>query len=385
MISKIYFDNNATTKCDENVVNAMLPYFNEEYENPSSIYSFGKEIKDDIIKARKNIAKLLNADENEIIFTSCASESNVTAIMNAVNNNPNKKHIITTKVEHASIMETMKNLETKGYEITYLSVDEKGRINIEELKKSIRKDTILICVMMANNEIGNIYPIKEIGKIAKENNILFHCDAVQAVGKIKIDVKEMNIDTLSLSGHKIHAPKGIGVLYINNEIQFNQLIFGHQEKNRRGGTENVPYIIGLGKAIENLLEDNYKANERIKELRDKLEVEIKNNIEDIIIYGDLENRLPNTSNIAFKGVNGEEILLMLESFNIYVSTGSACNSEIAEPSHVLTACNADLDNYSPIRISLSKDNTEEEVEIFVQRLTNIISMLRKKSKMMRGK
>lgn len=385
MISKIYFDNNATTKCDENVVNAMLPYFNEEYGNPSSIYSFGKEIKDEIAKARKNIAKLLNADENEIIFTSCASESNVTAIMNAVNNNLNKKHIITTKVEHASIMETMKNLETKGYEITYLSVDEKGRINIEELKKSIREDTILICVMMANNELGNIYPIKEIGKIAKKNNILFHCDAVQAVGKIKIDVKDMNIDTLSLSGHKIHAPKGIGVLYVNKNIQFNQLIFGHQEKNRRGGTENVPYIIGLGTAAKNILEDDYKVNEKIKGLRDRLEKEIKNNIEDVIIYGDLENRLPNTSNIAFKGVNGEEILLMLESFNIYVSTGSACNSEIAEPSHVLTACKADLDNYSPIRISLAKDNTEEEVEIFVQKLTNIINMLRKKSKMMRGK
>lgn len=382
MISKIYFDNNATTKCDGNVVNAMLPYFNEEYGNPSSIYSFGKEIKDEITKARKNIAKLLNADENEIIFTSCASESNVTAIMNAVNNNPNKKHIITTKVEHASIMETMKSLETKGYAITYLSVDEKGRINIEELKKSIREDTILICVMMANNEIGNIYPIKEIGEIAKKNNVLFHCDAVQAVGKIKIDVKDMNIDTLSLSGHKIHAPKGIGVLYVNKEIQFNQLIFGHQEKNRRGGTENVPYIIGLGTAAKNILEDNYKVNEKIKVLRDKLEKEIKNNIEDVIIYGDLENRLPNTSNIAFKGVNGEEILLMLESFNIYVSTGSACNSEIAEPSHVLTACKADLDNYSPIRISLAKDNTEEEVEIFVQRLTNIINMLRKKAKMM---
>jgi len=382
MNMKIYFDNNATTKCDENVVNAMLPYFTEEYGNPSSTYSFGKEIKDEITKARRNIAKLLNADENEIIFTSCASESNVTAIMNAVNNNPNKKHIITTKVEHASIMETMKKLETKGYEITYLSVDEKGRINIEELKKSIKKDTILICVMMANNEIGNIYPIKEIGKIAKESNILFHCDAVQAVGKIKIDVKDMNIDTLSLSGHKIHAPKGIGVLYVNKEIQFSQLIFGHQEKNRRGGTENVPYIIGLGKAVQNLLEDNYKTNEKIKNLRDKLETQIKNNIEDTIIYGDLENRLPNTSNIAFKGVNGEEILLMLESFNIYVSTGSACNSEMTEPSHVLTACNADLNNYSPIRISLGKDNTEEEVEVFVQKLTNIINMLRKKSKMM---
>lgn len=382
MNSKIYFDNNATTKCDENVVNAMLPYFSEEYGNPSSIYSFGKEIKDEITKARRNIAKLLNADENEIIFTSCASESNVTAIMNAVKNNPNKKHIITTKVEHASIMETMKNLETKGYEITYLSVDEKGRINIEELKKSIKEDTLLICVMMANNEIGNIYPIKEIGKIAKESKILFHCDAVQAVGKIKIDVKDMNIDTLSLSGHKIHAPKGIGVLYVNKEIQFSQLIFGHQEKNRRGGTENVAYIIGLGKAVQNLLEDDYKTNEKIKNLRDKLEIEIKNNIEDIIIYGDLEERLPNTSNIAFKGVNGEEILLMLESFNIYVSTGSACNSEIAEPSHVLTACNADLNNYSPIRISLGKYSTEEEVEIFVQKLTNIINMLRKKKKMM---
>lgn len=382
MNMKIYFDNNATTKCDENVVNAMLPYFTEEYGNPSSTYSFGKEIKDEITKARRNIAKLLNADENEIIFTSCASESNVTAIMNAVNNSPNKKHIITTKVEHASIMETMKKLETKGYEITYLSVDEKGRINIEELKKSIKKDTILICVMMANNEIGNIYPIKEIGKIAKESNILFHCDAVQAVGKIEIDVKDMNIDTLSLSGHKIHAPKGIGVLYVNKEIQFSQLIFGHQEKNRRGGTENVPYIIGLGKAVQNLLEDNYKTNEKIKNLRDKLETQIKNNIEDTIIYGDLENRLPNTSNIAFKGVNGEEILLMLESFNIHVSTGSACNSEMTEPSHVLTACNADLNNYSPIRISLGKDNTEEEVEVFVQKLTNIINMLRKKSKMM---
>ena len=382
MVSKIYFDNNATTKCDEDVVNAMLPYFSEKYGNPSSIYDFGKEIKDEITKARKNIAKLLNADESEIIFTSCASESNVTAIMNAVNNNPNKKHIITTKVEHASIMETMKNLETKEYEITYLSVDEKGRINIEELKESIREDTNLICIMMANNEIGNIYPIKEIGKIAKENNILFHCDAVQAVGKIKIDVKDMSIDTLSLSGHKIHAPKGIGVLYVNKEIKFNQLIFGHQEKNRRGGTENVPYIIGLGRAARNILEDDYKVNEKIKSLRDKLEKEIKDNIEDIIIYGDIENRLPNTTNIAFKGVNGEEILLMLESFNIFVSTGSACNSEIAEPSHVLTACNADLNNYSPIRISLAKDNTQEEVEIFVQKLTNIIKMLRKKSKMM---
>ena len=232
--------------------------------------------------------------------------------------------------------------------------------------------------MMANNEIGNIYPIKEIGKIAKENNILFHCDAVQAVGKIKIDVKEMNVDTLSLSGHKIHAPKGIGVLYVREGIPYIPLIFGHQEGNKRGGTENVPYIIGLGQAAKMIIDDNNAVNEKLAYLRDKLEKQIKDNINNVVIYGDIENRLPNTSNIAFKGVNSNELLLLLESFNIYVSTGSACNSQIAEPSQVLTACNADLDNYSPIRISLDKNNTEEEVDIFVKRIINIVNMLRKK-------
>ena len=207
MDKKIYFDNNATTKCDKEVLKAMLPYIEEEYGNPSSIYSFGKNVKEKITEARKNVADLINANPNEIIFTSCASESNVTAIMNAIKNNPDKKHIITTKLEHASVLETMKYLEKIGYQITYLTIDEQGRINIDELKDAIKENTCLINIMMANNEIGNIYPIKEIGKIAKENNILFHCDAVQAVGKIKINVKEMNVDTLSLSGHKIHEPK----------------------------------------------------------------------------------------------------------------------------------------------------------------------------------
>ena len=215
-------------------------------------------------------------------------------------------------------------------------------------------------------------------QIAKKNNILFHCDSVQAIGKIKIDVKDLGVDTLSLSGHKIHAPKGIGALYVKNGIPFTPLIFGHQEKNRRGGTENVPYIIGLGKAVELILNDDYKLNEKLKELRNYMEVEIKKDIEDIIIYGDLENRLPNTSSIAFKGVKAEELLLILESFNIFVSTGSACNSEIAEPSHVLTACNADLKNYSPIRVSLGKYNTKEEIDIFIKRLINIINMIRKR-------
>lgn len=378
MNSKIYLDNNATTKCDEDVLNAMLPYLKEQYGNPSSIYSFGKEVKEDISKARKNIAKLINANENEIIFTSCASESNISAIMNAIRIYPNKKHIITTKVEHASIMETMKYLESIGYDITYLSVDTFGNINLQELENSITESTCLISIMMANNEIGNIYPIKEIGKIAKKHNILFHCDTVQAVGKVKIDVKDMNIDTLSLSGHKINAPKGIGVLYLRSDIPYMPLIFGHQESNRRGGTENVPYIIGLGKAVELILNDNYESNKKLQQLRDYMENEIKDKISDVVIYGDLENRLPNTSSIAFKGVKADELLLMLESFNIFISTGSACNSEIAEPSHVLTACNADLENYSPIRISLGKYNTKEEIDTFVKRLINIVNMIRKR-------
>ena len=378
MSSKIiYFDNNATTECEEEVLKEMLPYFKEKYGNPSSLYSFSKQVKEKIQQARSNVAKLLNANVNEIIFTSCASESNISAIRNAIQNNPNKKHIITTKVEHASIMETMKSLEKQGYQITYLSVDEKGRINLEELRRSIKKDdTFLIAIMMANNEIGNIYPIEEIGKIAKENNFLFHCDAVQAVGKMKIDVKNMKIDTLSMAGHKIHAPKGIGVLYVRENLDFTPLIFGHQEDERRGGTENVPYIIGLGKAAKMILEDNNKSNEKIKVLRDKLEKELKEKIEDCYIYGDIENRLPNTTNIAFKGIKGEEILLVLESFGIYIGTGSACNSKSVEPSHVLTAMGVDLSESSPIRISLGKTNTEEEVEKLVEMLTKTVKMLR---------
>ena len=378
MNQKIYLDNNATTQIDEKVFNAMLPYLKEEYGNPSSTYSSGKNIKDEINKARNNIARILNTNPENIIFTSCGSESNVAAIMSSIKVDPNKKHIITTKVEHASIMEMMNYLEKQGYSITFLNVDNNGRLDLNELKELITADTCLISVMMANNEIGNIYPIKEIAKIAHDNGIIFHCDAVQAVGKIKIDVKDLDVDLLSISGHKINAPKGIGVLYIKDSERFTPLIFGHQEKNRRGGTENVPYIIGLGKAAELIFNDNFNKEKEIEILRNYMENEIKNNIEDVIIYGDLENRTPNTSSIAFKGVKADELMLVLESFNIYVSTGSACNSEIALPSHVLTACNADLDNYSPIRISLGKYNTKEEIDEFIKRLINVVNMLRRK-------
>lgn len=378
MDSLIYFDNNATTKIDEEVFNAMLPYLKEEYGNPSSIYSIGRKTKEEITKARENIAKLLNSKPENIIFTSCGSESNITAINSSIKLNPNKKHIITTKVEHASIMEMMNQLEKDGYTVTYLNVDNRGCLDLDELKKSIRPDTCLISIMMANNEIGNIYPIKEIAKIAHDNDIIIHCDAVQALGKIKIDVEDLDVDFLSVSGHKINAPKGIGVLYIKNSDSFTPLIFGHQEKNRRGGTENVPYIIGLGKAAEIILKDNYQKEKEIESLRDYLEEEVKKNIEDIHIYGDKQNRTPNTSSIAFKGVKADELMLVLESFNIYVSTGSACNSEIALPSHVLTACKANLEDYSPIRISLGRYNTKEEIDEFVKVLIRVVNMLRRK-------
>ena len=376
MNHSIYLDNNATTKVDEEVLKAMLPYLSSEYGNPSSTYNL--KIADEIGKARNSVAKLLNADPKEVIFTSCGSESNVSAIMSLVRLNPDKKHIITTKVEHASIMETMKFLESLGYKVTYLGVDEKGRLNPEELRSSITEDTCLVTIMMANNEIGNIYPIKELAKIAHEKNVLFHVDAVQAAGKIKIDVKDLDVDFLSISGHKINVPKGIGVLYIKDSTNFTPLIFGHQEKNRRGGTENVPYIIGVGKAAEMIVNDNFKKEKEVEELRNYMEAEIKKNISDVLIYGDLENRTPNTSSIAFKGVKANELMLILESFNVFVSTGSACNSESALPSYVLTACKADMENYSPIRVSLGKYNTKEEIDEFVKRLINAVSMLRRK-------
>lgn len=377
MREKIYFDNNATTRVDDEVINAMIPYFKDLYGNPSSIYSFGKDIKKKIEDARISVASLINAKSSEIVFTSCASESNSTAILSAIKTNLNKKHIITTKIEHASVLETMKYLEKNGYNITYLSVDKQGNLDLNELENAIADDTILISVMYANNEIGNIYPIKEIGDIAKKHNILFHSDGVQALGKIKIDLNDINVDMMSFSGHKIYAPKGIGVLYVRDGIPFNKLIFGHQEKERRGGTENVPYIIGLGKACEIINNDNYKINNYIKELRDRLEHGIKDNIKDYHIYGDFNARLDNTLNIGFKGIKGEELILMLEAYNIYVSNGSACNSESAEPSHVLIACNADLENYSPIRISLGKYNNSDEIDYFVKRLITIINSKRK--------
>lgn len=339
----IYCDHAATTPVKEEVLNEMIPYFSMNYGNPSSIYSIGRRSKKALDTARTRVAKAIGADEKEIYFTSCGSESDNLAIKGiAKANNEKGKHIITSKIEHHAVLNTCKTLEKEGYEITYLNVNEKGLVNLEELKNSIREDTILITIMFANNEIGTIQPIKEISEIAHKSNIIFHTDAVQAVGNVKIDVNELGIDALSMSAHKFYGPKGVGALYIKKGIEFEKIQDGgHQERDKRSGTENVAGIVGLGKAIEiasqNL--DNY--NCKLLKLRNYFINEITTRYSDIKINGDLKNRLPGNINISFPNIDGEELLLKLDRQNICASTGSACNSGSTEPSHVLKAIGLD--------------------------------------------
>ena len=300
-----YFDNAATTAVDSRVLNEMLPYFNIEYGNPSSLYVLGRRNKKAIEDARARIAKSLNCSKEEIYFTSCGSESDNLAIKGIMSaNNKLGKHVITSKIEHPAVLNTCKWLEKNGYDVTYLGVDENGRIKLEDIENAIRPDTVLISIMFANNEIGTIQPIKEIGEIAKLNNIIFHTDAVQAVGNVKIDVKELNIDALSLSGHKLYAPKGIGALYVKKGIVFDRIQDGgHQERNKRAGTENVASIVGLGKAIELIYSDFDNYNNKLKNLRDYYISEIEHKIDKVKINGDRINRLPGNANISFKDVN----------------------------------------------------------------------------------
>ena len=334
-----YFDNAATTRTDEAVIKEMLPYFCEEYGNPSSIYKIGRTARKAVEESREKIAKVINATSHEIYFTSGGSESDNTAIIGIAHANKSKgNHIITSKIEHHAVLETCKQLEEEGFEVSYIGVDENGIVDLNELKNSIKNTTILITIMFANNEVGTIQPIEEIGNIAKENGIIFHTDAVQAIGNINIDVRKLNIDSLSLSGHKFYGPKGIGVLYVKKGIQFKKLINGgHQERDKRAGTENVPGIVGIGKAIElayNNLEEN---NKKIKTLRDYYVEEIEKRIPNIKINGDNNKRLPGNSNISFKGIEGDALLFNLDLNGICASTGSACASGSLEPSHVLTA------------------------------------------------
>ncbi len=377
-----YFDHAATTKVKKQVVDKMFPYFVEAYGNPSSLYTLGRTAKVGIEQARKQVADLINCDKNEIYFTSGGTESDNTALKGIMYLNQNRgKHVITTKIEHHAILNTCKTLEENGFQVTYLNVDKEGRIRIEELVNAITKDTVLISIMFANNEIGTIEPIEKIGKITKEKGIMFHTDAVQACGNVKIDVKEMNIDMLSLSGHKIGAPKGIGALYVNQQIAFKNLIDGgHQERDKRAGTENVPGMIGLGEACKIAKEDMEVHIHKLKELRDFYFSQIQQQIPDIKINGSMEYRLPGNSNISFKGINGSELLMKLDEKGICASAGSACSSGSSMPSHVLTAIG--LTNEfadGTLRVTFGEENTKEDVQYLVENLTNIVKEIRANS------
>ena len=377
----IYVDNNATTQVAPEVLEEMLPYFNEFYGNPSSMHTFGGLVEHKIVEARERLAELLGASQEEIIFNGCGTESDSTAIRAAILSNPDKKHILTSRVEHPAVKNLFEYLSKNGYRVTFVPVDRKGRLDLDYLYKNLSEDTAIVSIMWANNESGVIFPIEEIGEVLKEKGIVFHTDAVQAVGKIPIDVKNVDVDMLSLSGHKFHGPKGVGALYVRKGTKYSPfLIGGHQEKGRRGGTENVASIIGLGKASELAAANLSDENIRIKRLRDKLEAELLNRIPNSIVNGDRENRLPNTTSIAFEYVEGEAILLMMDEYGICASSGSACTSGSLEPSHVLRAMGVPFTAaHGSIRFSLSIYNTEEEIDFIIEKLPPIIERLRELS------
>ncbi len=374
-----YFDNSATTRVKEEVLEEMLPYFTEKYGNASSLYSIGRISKKAIEEARKKVAGLINCNSNEIYFTGCGSESDNTIIKGiAYANRKRGKHIITSQIEHPAVLHTCQMLERQGFEVTYLKVNKEGIISLEELRNSIRNDTILISIMFANNEIGSIQPIEMISKIARMYNIVFHTDAVQACGNVPIDVKRMGIDSLSLSGHKLYAPKGIGALYVRNGIEFEKFMDGgHQEKNKRAGTENVAGIVGLGKACE-LANIHLKEHMRhLRELRDYYIEQVEEKIEGAVLNGGIENRLPGNANFAFPGVDGEALLLNLDAKGICASAGSACTSGSSAPSHVLASIGVpDELAQGALRVTFGEDNTKEDVDYLVESLCEIIKKLK---------
>lgn len=378
----IYFDNAATTPIRPDVYEAMKPYIENFYGNASSVYKIARESKKAIDKTREQVAKALNADPAEIFFTGCGSESDnwvLKGVAAALKDKGN--HIITTCIEHHAILHTCEYLEENGYEVTYLPVDEYGRVSAEDVEKAIRPETILVSIMFANNEIGTIEPIKEIGTLCREKGIYFHTDAVQAVGHVKIDVKDMNIDFLSLSGHKLGAPKGIGALYIRKGMKIKNLIHGgQQEKGRRAGTENVIGIVALGKAIEDAVEEMDETTARLKYLRDKIIKGILENIDYARLNGHPEERLPGNVNISFEFIEGESMLLLLDANGICASSGSACTSGSLDPSHVLLAIGLPHEKaHGSLRISLGYQNTEEEVDKLLEVLPPIVQRLREMS------
>jgi cysteine desulfurase len=377
-VKTVYVDNNATTKVAPEVLEVMLPYFSELYGNPSSMHFFGGQVQKKVNEARERAADFLGAEPSEIVFTSCGTESDNAAILGTLDSYPEKRHLITTRVEHPAVGNVCTYLGRKGYRVTELSVDREGRLDLDELRESITDETTMVTVMYANNETGVIFPIEEIGEIVKAKGIPFHTDAVQAAGKIPLNMKKSTIDTLSISGHKLHAPKGIGVLYIRKGTKFSPfLIGGHQEKGRRGGTENVPYIIGLGKACELAKKNLDEENTRVKALRDYLEAKLLEKIPNTLVNGDRKNRLPNTVSVSFEYVEGESILLLLSDLGICASSGSACTSGSLEPSHVLRAMGVPFTAaHGSIRFSLSIYNTKEEMDYIIEHIPPIIQRLR---------
>ncbi|MBU7586314.1 MAG: cysteine desulfurase NifS [Nostoc sp. TH1S01] len=377
-MSVIYLDNNATTKVDPQVLEAMMPYLTEYYANPSSMHTFGGQLAKAVRTAREQLAALLGADESEIVFTSCGTEGDNAAIRAALLAQPEKRHIITTQVEHPAVLNVCKQLETQGYSVTYLSVNGQGQLDLDELEASLTGNTALVSIMYANNETGTVFPIEQIGLRVKERGALFHVDAVQAVGKIPLNMKTSTVDMLTMSGHKIHAPKGIGALYVRRGVRFRPLLIGgHQERGRRAGTENVPGIVGLGKAAELELLHLEEATARERRLRDRLEQTLLAKIPDCEVNGDTKNRLPNTTNIGFKYIEGEAILLLLNKHNICASSGSACTSGSLEPSHVLRAMGLPYTTlHGSIRFSLCRYTTDAEIDRVIEVMPEIVERLR---------
>jgi len=377
----IYLDNNATTKIAPEVLNEMNPYLTDYYGNPSSMHTFGGKLHSKIEEARAKVAELIGAEAEEIVFMSCGTESDNTALMAAAESFPQKRHIVTTRVEHPAVFNFVKHLARKGYRVTFLPVDNTGRLDMDFFSKAFDDDTAIVSVMYANNETGVVFPVEEIGEVLKERKILFHTDAVQAVGKVPIDVKELPVDMLSLSGHKVHAPKGVGALYVRKGTRFYPYIIGgHQENGRRAGTENIASIIGLGKACELAAKNLQNEIFYLGKLRDKLEGNLLKNCPDVRINGDIEHRLPNTTNISFEYVEGEAILLRLNEYGICASSGSACTSGSLEPSRVLRAMGTPFTAiHGSIRFSLSRYNTEDEIDTVLDIVPGIIKELRELS------
>jgi len=377
----IYFDNNATTKVADEVLEEIKPFFCKLYGNPSSMHTFGGQISRKIRIAREQVADLLGCEPSEIIFTSCGTESDNSAIKGTLAAALDKRKVITTRVEHPAVLTVCRDLENHGYTIVELNVDKKGNLDLAQLEEQIDDDTDLVTIMFANNETGVIFPIDKIADIVKEKGAVFHTDAVQAVGKIPLNLAKSNIDLLSLSGHKLHAPKGVGALYVRKGTRLQPFMQGgHQEAGKRAGTENVPGIIGLGKACELAAKNIKEENEKVKFLRDKLENAILNSCPDCRLNGDKQNRLPNTTNLSFEYIEGEAILLMLDKFGICASSGSACTSGSLEPSHVLRAMGVPFTAaHGSIRFSLSRYNTEKEVDYTIEKMPKIVNKLRKLS------